>query len=672
MQPSSFPAARKILLLASRRPIAFDAGLFLIVGLSATLYVFSLQKSSSDLELGSDLLTRARYSQAIQAFDRAIGMNNSADAHILRARAYRLSGDSKNSRRDYDFALKLQPENGAALLGLGKLSFDEKNYKKAIDYFTSCIRFSTGNQQRLLEARNSLASAYMCDGRFERAAEVYEDISYSNDKDAGALLNSARCWLALHRIDLAVQDCTKALKIQPNSIEALLVRASCYTEGFDRTNAQKDLDLAVKLEPKNPVIFCARGEMFAHFKNFSNAYKDFAKAISLKSNFYPAYLERARTYLINGEPAKCSEELSSLTDMAGYKPDVDYLFTKALLLKSQQKYQESLHLSQEASLKDPINAAKCYLNIASCYFSLKQFDSAMNYCDKVLKDQPNNSNVLLLQADINQAIGNENAAKLNLFQAVAIEPLNPEVFEKRAAFFLAKKQFGAASEDYRSALKLDPSNTLLSEQLKFCQKNAQAMAGRTNASNKFGVAGNNLSPGDRKKIAESDAQELIVSGYKALKESKLTYALAALSRAVNLKPNDPVVRRYLAYALISSGDFDGAIEQFFAWEKLEKISIDDEIAFVKSIANAGEREKARELIEQLFKKYSKDPASLLKLARLCEKLKFYSIAATIVKRGLEIASPDQIAGFKDLSVSLDHIEIAPPPPTMQANPIGKS
>jgi tetratricopeptide (TPR) repeat protein len=665
-EPARLSAMRKFLLFASHRPVSFDVGLLLVVCISSTLYVFSMQRFSHDLELGSDLLNHAQYAEAVKVLDRAIAANNTSDAHILRARAYRLMGDSKRCRDDYNYALRLQPENGEVLQALGQLSFEERDYKGSSAYFARCIRFSTGNQQRLLDARTSLASAYMCDARFELAAEVFKDIFATRRSDISALLNSARCWLALHRIDLAVQDCTNALKIQPNSIDALLLRASCYEEAFERAKAQADLNSAVAMDPKNPGVLCARGKMFANFKNFANAYKDYDKAIYLNANYYPAYIERANTYLLAGDQAKCAEQLSSLAAMTGYQPSADYIFAKALLKKNQQKYQESLVLSQEVLGKDPINAAKYCLNIAECYYALKKFEPAMLLCDKVLKDQPNNSRLLLMQSDINQALGNEHAAKLNLFQAVALEPLNPEVFEKRAKFFLANKQYGAAGEDYQRAMQLNPSSTFISKQLTFCQRKAQAMHGQTNESVK-----QLLSTDELKEIANSDAQTLTNSGYEALKQSKFAYAVAALSRAVSLKPNDPLIRHYLAYAFIASGDFSSAIEQFFAWEKLERVSDETEVEFVKSIADAGQPDKARELVDQLFKKFSNNSASLLKLARLCAQLKLNSTGESIVKTGLKIASPEEKIEFEKYAVSFDRIE-EPPKTRMDVSPIGKS
>jgi tetratricopeptide (TPR) repeat protein len=666
IEPTTLSAMQKFLLFASHRPVSFDVGLLLVMCISSTLYVFSMQRFSHDLELGSDLLAHAQYAEAVKVLNRAIAANNTPDAHILRARAFRLMGDSKHCRDDYIYALHLQPENGEVLQALGQLSFEERDYKKASDYFARCIRFSTGNQQRLLDARTSLASAYMYNGRFELAAEVYKDIFASRRSDVGALLNSARCWLALHRIDLALEDCTNALKIQPNSIDALLLRASCYEEAFDKAKALADLNSAVEKEPKNPGVLCARGRMFANFKNFANAYKDYDKAISLNANYYPVYLERAKTYLLAGDQKKCAEQLSSLAAMTGYQPSADYIFARALLKKSQQRYQESLDLSQEALVKDRINAAKYSLNIADCYYALKKFEPAMLFCDKVLKDQPNNSRVILMQADINQARGDEHAAKLDLFQAVALEPLNPEVFEKRAKFFLANKQYGAAGEDYQRALRLEPSSSVFSKQLAFCQQKSQAMHGQANESDKQLLSTNEL-----KEIATSDPQTLTSSGYAALKQSKFAYAVAALSRAVSLKPDDPLIRHYLAYAFIASGDCGSAIEQFFAWEKLERISDETEIEFVKSVADAGQLDNARALVDQLFKKFSKNSSSLLKLARLCAQLKLNSTGENIVKMGLKIASPEEKVEFEKYAVSFDRIE-EPPKTQMDVNPIGKS
>jgi tetratricopeptide (TPR) repeat protein len=662
LQVSTF---QKLIISATRRPLAFDLSLLCIIALTAVLYLHSLQTSSHETEKAADLLAHARYGDALKVLDKALLSSRTADAYVLRGRAYELLNNSKHSFEDYRSAIKLQPKNVEALRGLGQLSLNKKDYKAAIGYFEQCLSSSTDEQKRSSNVQNSLASALMLNGEFRRAAEIYEEIG-SKRNDSTALIEGARCLLSAQKTEQAISVLNKVLKEQPKSVDALTVRAACYEQIFDKTQALNDLNQAVKIQPKAPAPVCARGAMFAHFKDFSAAASDFNKALALDPNFYEAYIERANSYLLQGDFNKCAEQLSAVAVMKGFHINSDFQLAQANLHNKQGEHQKCLDVLKGAALSDPLNATKYRLAMATAYLGLKDYDASMLWCNKVLSVQGNNPEALLVHAEINQSRGDAKAAKLDYFRAVEFEPKNPEVYEKRGTFFLAHKQFGAASEDLKKAQNLDPSSESIKTKLASCQKQMSLVHGQ-----KIEIDHTKLNALELKEIGSADAQSLRTLGYEALKQSRITYAVAALTRAVSLTPNDPMARRYLAYALIAAQDCSAAIEQFYAWEKLETISPDDEIAFVNSVADTGESDKAKTLIERLASKFSKSSTSLLKLAKLCLKLKFNILGLSVVKAGLKVASPAEKIEFDQLVTGFDHLDQAPSI-KIDLNPIGKS
>jgi Tfp pilus assembly protein PilF len=321
---------------------------------------------------------------------------------------------------------------------------------------------------------------------------------------------------------------------------------------------------------------------------------------------------------------------------------------------------------KSAISNDPINATRYKLEMAESYLKLANYKKALLSCDDILRLQPNNSGAILISAEINQASGNYTDAKRDFDRAAELAPKDPEVFEKRGTFFLMTRQFGAAVQDLKKALNIAPSFPGVKLKLASCIKQVSLVHGR-----EFEIDRTKLSNAELKEIGAADASTLKSLGYAALEKSKITYAVAALTRAVMLMPNDPMARHYLAYALLAAHEYDAAITQFYAWGKLEAISDDDEIAFATSIANEGETDKAKLLIGRLTTQFSKSSTSLIKLANLCLKQKFNILGLEVVSAGLKIASSEEKVEFDRLSTEFDHVNDAPKT-NQDISPIGKS
>ena len=191
-------------------------------------------------------------------------------------------------------------------------------------------------------------------------------------------------------------------------------------------------------------------------------------------------------------------------------------------------------------------------------------------------------------------------------------------------------------DNYKRALGLDASLSEAAEKLVVCHSQVGQVKPSL-ASRKEEELTSGVSKAERKEIAEGDVKSLQTRGYAALKAGNTEFAILALTKAVQLEPNNPLTRRYLAYAMVTAGDGSGALQQFYAWDKLQSIAPGDAVAFAKTLAFSGDSTNAKIVFDYTTAKNSNDVQALLEIARICAVLRFDGQATSAVTAGLMVA-----------------------------------
>jgi tetratricopeptide (TPR) repeat protein len=79
----------------------------------------------------------------------------------------------------------------------------------------------------------------------------------------------------------AVEECTKAINIDPNFTEAYMYRGNIKGILLDHKGAIKDYSKVIELEPENETAYTRRGTSYNFSKQYSKALNDFNMAIKL-------------------------------------------------------------------------------------------------------------------------------------------------------------------------------------------------------------------------------------------------------------------------------------------------------------------------------------------------------------------------------------------------------
>lgn len=133
----------------------------------------------------------------------------------LRAMLNHELGNIEEAREDYEFLLAHNDLNLSILNNLGAIYASNKDYEKAIDYFTQGI----SELSHIPEAHLNLAEAFMITKNYDAAINHYNNVIVFEPDNSDALFNLGVAYLKKGDYDNAQLHWEKALAISPQDID---------------------------------------------------------------------------------------------------------------------------------------------------------------------------------------------------------------------------------------------------------------------------------------------------------------------------------------------------------------------------------------------------------------------------------------------------------------------
>ena len=227
-------------------------------------------KEEDWISYGNQLWRFRNYSEAIDAFDKALDLNpKSYLAWYAGGLAVYAQDNSVDAVRCFSKAVEIKPDFYAAWRKKGDAHSGLKQYGFALD-------------------------------AYERAIEKAEK---QNQKDFALYWLKGLALYQLKRDPEAIIAYTKSIEIQPHPY-AYNNRGLVYRDKGDNDNALKDYTEAIKLDPKNANAYHTRGLVYGVKGDYDNALKDFNEAIKLDPKYAFAYHTRGLVYAEMGNQEK--------------------------------------------------------------------------------------------------------------------------------------------------------------------------------------------------------------------------------------------------------------------------------------------------------------------------------------------------------------------------------
>jgi serine/threonine-protein kinase len=237
---------------------------------------------------------------------------------------------------------------------------------------------------------------------------------------------TARGWanLVKEKYDVAIADATKALESDPDSVAALMVRASAKSFIPDEDNRQ-----------------------------ILSAFDDFDSVIQLMPNYVQARANRANAYLKLG---KIEWAISDFSEAIRIMPAARYFNGRGNAYYSLGKYPEARQEYQEA-LKLNNRFLSAQVSLADTYFKEEDWKNAVKHYTKAISIKPT-FEVLRSRGFTYGCLKKFDKATEDFTEAIKINENDYLVYQYRAMVFCALSEWKKAIPDLSKAIENTPKN----------------------------------------------------------------------------------------------------------------------------------------------------------------------------------------------------------------------
>jgi tetratricopeptide (TPR) repeat protein len=195
--------------------------------------------------------TLNQYHKAIEIWEQYLLHDDRNITVLTRAAdAYRKVRDFKHSKEVYLQVLEMEETNPYAIIGLGHLHYDFKEYNGALFYW-----------QKMLEINQE-------------------------NVDIRVLTSMGNCYRKLKAFDRGLEFFEKALKRESNNFYALFGLADCY-RGMNQQNRSLEFwNRILEQDPRNKVILTRAGDAYRTMSDFDNACDYYRRALNIEFDSY--------------------------------------------------------------------------------------------------------------------------------------------------------------------------------------------------------------------------------------------------------------------------------------------------------------------------------------------------------------------------------------------------
>lgn len=258
-----------------------------------------------------------QYQKAIEIWEQYLLHDNKNITVLTRiADAYRKVRDFRKSKAIYLRVLEMELDNPYALIGLGHLHYDFKEYRDALHYW-----------QRMVNAQGEAV-------------------------DIRVLTSIGNCYRKLKQFDMGIPYFEKALAKEPDNFYALFGLADCHRGVSQPEQSLSFWNRILDRDPRNKVILTRAGDAYRAMEDYSTAAEYYERALNIEFDVY-AVLGLATISRLQGKVQDAIESLRRLVQNDGknYRLHVE-LANCYLAIGDRRKAEETLHDFQRLGIRN--------------------------------------------------------------------------------------------------------------------------------------------------------------------------------------------------------------------------------------------------------------------------------------------------------------------------------
>ncbi|MDR2634078.1 MAG: tetratricopeptide repeat protein [Treponema sp.] len=255
----------------------------------------------------------SQYHKAIEIWEQYLHHDDKNITVLTRvADAYRKVRDFKHSKAVYLRVLEMEEHNAYAIIGLGHLHYDFKEYRDALFYWEKMLDIS--KEQVDIRVLTSIGNCHRKLKTFDQGIGFFEQALYKDPHNFYALFGLADCYRGLNQQNRSLEYWNRILEQDPRNKVILTRAGDAYRNLGDYEQAVNYYRRALNIEFDTYAVLGLAVVAKAQGK-YDEAIESLQRLIQQDARNYRLYLELADCFLRNGGRNKALETLEAFQRM---------------------------------------------------------------------------------------------------------------------------------------------------------------------------------------------------------------------------------------------------------------------------------------------------------------------------------------------------------------------
>ncbi len=445
-------------------------------------------------ELGHTLREAGRYSEAADAYDRAIS-SGLEDPDLFWGAVEVLAHLNREARalQLVDLLLQRDPENALFLRKKGQLLLTSGKKTEALKVLQQAVHGAHGDPHVYFEVaealrsqgafvdaveyyrlgleldaksrhgRLALAETLLLAGQYPEVVSIVDPLLKEDPNDLAAWKARADAWRALGRPSEVAYSLRAMLLLDPHSPAALL---ETYRLRRDAGEIKEAYEALVQLlstegpEANDATLYLEKGDLAASLGLTDDANQAYERAAQID----PVYRveiasRRARLRLTAGRPDLALEMLDAglKAAPAGTAPSVTALLLRAEILAGLERPADARAAYEEVRKREP-RSPVALAGVARSLLDEGQHAPAAEFLRDAIPQLPPQESLFLLLAEAQSGLGQLEAAADALRKGVEVLPKSVDLWVRLGEIGIARQAWPEAASAFAHALALSPAN----------------------------------------------------------------------------------------------------------------------------------------------------------------------------------------------------------------------
>ena len=345
--------------------------------------------------------------------------NESADLFCDRGWVYLWAGRRTKADRDFQHAINKQPGHSQAALGMARLKLETGSPREALHWSDLAL---TGNDETTWKALLVRTRAHHAIGNRKEVVKDLKQLKSLASSDIRCRLEIGKLRLSLGENVRTISDMTVLLKMAPGLNEALMIRGEAYQAIQNHSLAIDDYSRYLRQDSDSINARLQRGEAYLATKQFEKATTDFDQSLEIDPICTQAFLGRSRIFIASNQLDKALTECQKAARLDNQNADV--FGTLAEIHYKLCDYSRAIEEFCRAENLTTTHAQKANYSYrrGNAYYQLNDLDSALRYFRKAIKWDSSHSGAWVCKAQVCAKQKKWDKAILALEQAISLRP----------------------------------------------------------------------------------------------------------------------------------------------------------------------------------------------------------------------------------------------------------